>query len=305
MSASRTRTGTRFGAALATAVAVVVTVAAGCSAPGAGGDSGATSARDAAPQAAEAPAADGAMGADLAASVETAAREVVTTGSATLLTDDPADAAARIAALTERDGGRVELREETRGDETRPATARLTLRVRADRVTATLDALGALGEVTDVSLTKEDVTATGRDLDARIAALETSTARLTELMAQAGDTEDLLRVEQELAARQGELDALKAQRAGLSDRVAMSTLDVYVAADESAIAAVAPPPTGFRGGLEKGWDALMAAARALAVALGAALPWLAAAGVGYVAWRGLATGLRRVRAHGSTVPDET
>ncbi|ACZ30074.1 conserved hypothetical protein [Xylanimonas cellulosilytica DSM 15894] len=229
------------------------------------------------------------------AAAEAAAREVITTGTATLVTEDPADAAARIATLTEQAGGRVERRQESRGSDTEPASARLTLRLPADRVNSTLEALRSLGDVADVSLTKEDVTATGRDLDARIAALETSTARLTELMAQAGDTEDLLRVEQELASRQGDLDALKAQRADLSDRVAMSTLEVWVTADEAAVAALAPPATGFRGGLEAGWDALAAFGRAAAVTVGAVLPWLAVAGVLALAWRAGAGLVRRAR----------
>ncbi|QAY62071.1 DUF4349 domain-containing protein [Xylanimonas allomyrinae] len=222
-------------------------------------------------------------------------REVVTTGTATLVAADPFDAAMRIASHTEAAGGRVEAREEQRGIDGEPASAHLTLRLPAETVNATIDAFRSLGDVADVSISKQDVTATGRDLDARIAALQASTTRLTELMAGAANTADLLKVEQELANRQADLDALRAQRADLSDRVAMSTLDVHIVADEDAIAALAPPPTGFRGGLEAGWHALTAAARAAAVAFGAVLPWLVLAGAGLAAWRGVAALVRRRR----------
>ncbi|QAY70403.1 DUF4349 domain-containing protein [Xylanimonas protaetiae] len=243
--------------------------------------------------------ADSALGtaaAAAAAAAQAGAREVVTTGTATLVADDPLDAVARVTALAEQAGGRVERRVETRGTDTDPAGAHVTLRLPADQVNATIDALRGLGDVVDVSLQKEDVTATGRDLDARVAALETSTARLVELLSQAASTADLLDVERELAARQADLDALKAQRADLSDRVAMSTLDVDVVADEAAAARLAPAPTGFRGGLAAGWHALAGFGRGATVAVGAALPWLLLAGAGYAAWRGVAGGVRRVRA---------
>ena len=46
----------------------------------------------------------------------------------------------------------------------------LTVRVPAAELTATVDAVEELGEVTDLSISSEDVTRRGRDLDARIAA---------------------------------------------------------------------------------------------------------------------------------------
>lgn len=75
----------------------------------------------------------------------------------------------------------------------------------------------------------------------------------------------------------------------------MSTLEVWVTADEAAVAALAPPATGFRGGLEAGWDALAAFGRAAAVTVGAVLPWLAVAGVLALAWRAGAGLVRRAR----------
>lgn len=281
------------------ALVTAVLLAAGCSASS--GDQASSSGADAGSGAQAPRAGDGQLGSAVdaaagpAAEAAAAEREVVTTGTATVVAADPPDAAARIATLTEEAGGRVELREERRATDGAPASAHLTLRLPADTVNRTLDALRGLGEVADVSLTKEDVTATGRDLDARIAALETSTARLMELMAKAADTADLLRVEKELSTRQADLDALKAQRADLSDRVAMSTLDVHVVADQGAVAALAPPATGFRGGLEAGWHALTATLRVAAVTFGALLPWLLLAGLVLVVWRGAVFLVRRRR----------
>lgn len=239
-------------------------------------------------------AADEGAGGGLVGATEPAEdREVVTRGTATVVAADPVAAAQDLARMVEEAGGRVEQRDEQRATDGEPASARLTVRVPADRVTSTVEALGALGEVSDVSISKEDVTAAGRDLDARIAALETSTARLRELMGSAADTADLLAVEKELAGRQADLDALRAQRDALSDQVAMSTLEVWLTGADAAPAATR---AGFTGGLAAGWAALVVTARTVLVVLGAALPWLAVAGVLALAGRGVARVVRARRA---------
>jgi glycine cleavage system regulatory protein len=238
-------------------------------------------------------AADEGGGTDLAGATQaTDDREVVTRGTATVVAADPVAAAQDLARMVEEAGGRVEQRDEQRAADGEPASARLTVRVPADRVTSTVEALDALGEVVDVSISKEDVTAAGRDLDARVAALETSTTRLRELMGSAADTADLLAVEKELADRQADLDALRAQREALSDQVAMSTLEVWLTGADAAPAATR---AGFTGGLAAGWAALVVTARTVLVVLGAALPWLAVAGVLALAGRGVARAVRTRR----------
>ena len=72
-----------------------------------------------------------------------------------------------------------------------------------------------------------------------------------------------------------ELESLLAQQSALADQVALSTITVSIAS-----AAIAPSaPTTFLDGLAAGWGALVAAAGAVAVAAGAALPWLAVLGI--------------------------
>ncbi|MFP3712923.1 DUF4349 domain-containing protein [Puerhibacterium sp. TATVAM-FAB25] len=262
---------------------------------GAGGAAEPAPGGDAAP---EGGAADEGGGTGMAGAGETAEdREVVTRGTATVVADDPVAAAQDLARMVEEAGGRVEQRDEQRAADGEPASARLTVRVPADRVTSTVEALGTLGEVADVSISREDVTAAGRDLDARITALETSTTRLRELMGSAADTADLLAVEQELADRQADLDALRAQRDALSDQVAMSTLEVWLTGADAAPAATR---AGFTGGLAAGWAALVVTARTVLVVLGAVLPWLAVAGVLTLAGRGVARAVRARRG----APDE-
>ncbi|OLT54342.1 DUF4349 domain-containing protein [Cellulosimicrobium sp. CUA-896] len=206
------------------------------------------------------------------ASAQAAAdREVVTTGSATVVTDDPTVAADAVVDLAESAGGHVESRRQTRADGDVPPSAELTVRVPADRTTATVDALDQVGTVEDLSVEAVDVTGTARDLDARVEALATSVDRLRDLMGDATTTADLLEAEQELTSRQAELESLQAERAAITDRVTMSTLHVTLVQEAPAERLA---PGGFLGGLQDGWDALLATLNGLVVVLGVLLPWL-------------------------------
>jgi glycine cleavage system regulatory protein len=209
-------------------------------------------------------------------------REIVTTAHATVVARDPSAAARSLARIAEQAGGRVEQRSEVAATEDAPGSASLVLRIPADRMTSAVEALSGVGEVRDITVETEDVTTEGRDLDARIAALATSTERLRELMGSAASTEDLLAVERELSERQAELDALTAQREQLSDQVAMSTLTVDVT---SAPIAAAARQGGFLGGVSSGWEALVATLQGVVLVLGILLPWIAVAALGYLVFR--------------------
>jgi hypothetical protein len=234
------------------------------------------------------------------AAEEAVDRELVTTGSATLAVEDPFEAAEQIADLVEEAGGRVEARDEQAATDGEPGSASMTLRIPADRVSATLDALDELGEVRDRHVETVDVTGTAQDLDARIAALRTSTDRLRELMADADRTSDLIEIEAELSTRQAELDSRVAERNRLSDQVAMSTLRVDIVA-EGAPAAQAQPG-GFVGGLSAGWNALVSTFNVVVLVLGAIIPWLAVAGVVLLVVVGVRKQLARNRPGGPTLP---
>jgi len=283
--------------------ALAITLA-GCSGSGAG-DSGAASDGSAArsetaPDARDAvDSATGAVG--LADAPEEAVdRELVTTGNATLAVDDPFQAAEQIAGLVEQAGGRVESRDERAGDDDEPGSASMTLRIPADRVSVTLDALGELGEVRDRHVETVDVTGTAQDLDARIEALRTSTDRLRELMADADRTADLIEIEAELSTRQAELDSRVSERNRLSDEVAMSTLHVEIVAEGTPAAQA--KPDGFLGGLAAGWNALVSTFNVVVLVLGAIIPWLALAGVVLLVVVGARRQLARNRGDGPALP---
>jgi hypothetical protein len=257
----------------AAAAAISLSVVAGCSgtdsSDSAGGDAGAGSGvEDVAPDPAV-PAAD----------VDDEDRQVVTTASASVAVDDPADAAQQVSELVESAGGRVEERSEFAGsgeDDGEGASADLVVRVPSDELTGLLADLADVGDVESRSVSRSDVTSTAVDLDARISALQTSVARLQTLIDRAASTGDLLAAEKALSDRQGELESLQSQRALLADQVELSTLEVHL---QPSGVAPAGGPDGFVDGLGTGWRALTSALGAAVVVLGVLLPWLVVAAV--------------------------
>ncbi|WP_322477947.1 DUF4349 domain-containing protein [Nesterenkonia sp. HG001] len=204
------------------------------------------------------------------ADVDVEGREVVTTASALVEVREVREAVDDVIAQVEGQGGHVESRREQVDDDGRLGSATLTLRIPAQHLWQVLEDLAELGDVQDLSERAQDVTGTARDLDARIEALETSVERLLEIMEQATTSEDLLQAESSLSERQASLEALVAQRQGLSDQVEMSTLQLEFLDGRAAVVRA----EGFLGGLQSGWAGLVAAADGVLVVIGAMLPWL-------------------------------
>ncbi len=198
-------------------------------------------------------------------------REIIRNADMQLRVDDVRDAVVRIGSITAQAGGRVSSQTIDAMGESVFAT--VTARVPAERLDGVITAVGDIGQVMSLSIQAEDVTAQGADLDARIAALQASIDRLGELLADAATTKDLIEIEAELTIRQAELDSLVAQRAALSDLVAMSTLTIMVTPSSEA-GAWTPP--GFLSGLQSGWNALRTVVGALITLAGFVLPFIGA-----------------------------
>jgi hypothetical protein len=253
--------------------ALSVALVVGCSGPG--GESASSDGGSNAGGGVEGPAAaPGDPGAGPAGETD-ADRQVVTTATASISVDDPAEGAQRVSELVEAAGGRVDERNERTPSgekDVEGATADLVVRVPADALTGLLADLEDLGDVDSRSVSRSDVTSTAVDLDARISALKTSVTRLQSLMDDAGSTQALLDAEKALSERQADLESLQSQRALLADQVELSTLSVHL---QQPGVAPAGGPDGFGDGLGTGWRALVAAVGTLAVVLGVLLPWAA------------------------------
>lgn len=203
-------------------------------------------------------------------------RQIVTSGSATITVDDPADAAQRATSIVEHAGGRIDARHETAATDAAPGSADLTIRVPSAALSSTLAAIEALGALEDLSLTEDDVTGTTIDLAARITAGQASVDRLTQLLARASNTNDLVQLESALAQRQADLESMQAQQRSLADEVAYATVQVgFVAVENAPVAA----PDTFVSGLGTGWTSFTGFLAGALVVLGVALPWLLGAAI--------------------------
>ena len=238
------------------------------------------------------------------APTRTSTVSMITTGSVGVVVDDPVQAALAVSELVEASGGRVTEREEVSPSPERDEQpwAHLTVRIPADKLTATLTSLGTLGTVENTTVSSTDVSTEVTDIAARIEALEVSATRLEVLMSEATSTAELLEAEATLTERQSDLEALQAQQARLADQVALSTLTIALTTSPTIPPAAPAAPTGFLGGLQTGWGALTATFDVVVLVLGAALPWLALAGAGYLAYR---WGWRRARPAAGAPPAST
>lgn len=227
-----------------------------------------------------------------AAARDAAVRDIVATGSSTVEVDDIATAIDAIGAAATGAGGYVESSQlggaigavPYEGSVTGPAVSSgwITVRVPAAALTATMDDLRQVGEVTATTVSRSDVTEQTVDLRARVAAGEASVARLTELLAQAGSVSDLITAESALAERQAQLDSDRQVLQSVESQVAMSALSVQLVERSPAVAA---DPAGFGDGLGAGWNGLVATLNGIVIGLGFLLPWIAVAAVAFaVVW---------------------
>jgi len=207
----------------------------------------------------------------------TANRSVIVTGSMYMTVASPLEAAGKAASIVKDAGGRVDARDETAPDEWSGGSANLTLRIPSNQLDAVIEELGALGKVNQIETSASDVTNEVTDLDAHISTLRASTVRIEALLLEAKDITDIIKLEDELASRQAELESLSAQQRGLDDQVSLSTIVLslttvpIVTADEA--------PATFFDGLATGWNALVNFVSVGLVVLGALLPWLIIAAV--------------------------
>ena len=196
-------------------------------------------------------------------------RSVIRTAYLSMRVPSVTDAINEVRALVAERNGVISSESLSSGSPGGYAT--ITAQVPADDLTTFLDEVGSLGTVDTLDVSAQDVTTQVIDLDARIAVLESSIARLTDLLDQAERVEDIVTVESELSARQAELDSLTSQRDYLAEQVALSTVTITLA-PVTQIADVDSP--GFLSGLQTGWSAFVALIGFAITALGFLMPFI-------------------------------
>lgn len=245
---------------------------------GGGGDSGAASSgemRDQGGKAAEAPVPAGAPTGGTTGRAQPvqaplpAARSVVYTAHLKVSSKNVDKSAETAKKLATDAGGYVE---EERG-ETDPPSATLELKVPAEKYTELLPRFTTrLGTKLSLRQEAEDVTAEVADVDSRVRSAQASLESFRKLLAKAKNVSEIMSIEQEIANREADLEALQARQKSLHQRTRYATLNITI--EEPA---KAPGGDGtFTDGLSSGWDAFTTFLRIGAVVLGWLLPFLAA-----------------------------
>jgi hypothetical protein len=157
------------------------------------------------------------------------------------------------------------------------ARASLTLRVAADRLSAALEELRALGEVISEQARGEDVTDQLVDLDARLRNEQRVEEELLRLMESRDDAplKDVLELREQLGRVRVQIERLAAQRERLDRLVALATVLVIISPEDPDKGAALWD--GFTGALGQSW-------RRGVEALIASLGWIVSVLVGGLVW---------------------
>jgi hypothetical protein len=164
--------------------------------------------------------------------ITTDGRAVVRNAYLDLIVDDGARAVAAITAQASAVGGYVSSTNLSRAEDG-TVSGMLTLRVPAERLDETVEALDALARAVPTRNVDEyDVTLQLSDLDARLLNLRAYETELRALLAevreQGGGAEDLLAVSDRLRDVRTEIDMTEAWRTQIATDVALSTVTVWV-----------------------------------------------------------------------------
>lgn len=213
--------------------------------------------------------------------------KIIYAASVQLNVEDFSATAESLVELVARCGGYVADSEVTgTSGEARYATWKV--RVPVDRFDEFVAQAKDLGELVSASVNSQDVTEEYYDIDARIRNKTKEEARLLKLLEERpGKLEDVIAIERELARVRGELERMQGRIRYLTDRTALTTVELVVTEvrayrpDQAATFA-----TRISRGFHDSVTALRTTLEALAVAVVVLAPWLAAfavvAGGGYL-----------------------
>ncbi|MFG2629440.1 DUF4349 domain-containing protein [Streptomyces sp. NPDC048473] len=197
-------------------------------------------------------------------------------------------AASAARSVAESSGGLVAREETERVDDTHEIS-HIVLRVPQGEYDAALRDLAGAGKLLSRTSSAKDVTDQVVDVESRIATQRASVARVRKLMDRAEKLTDVVALEGELSSRQASLESLLSQQESLKDRTTLATITLDLSEPET-VAKDSDDDPGFLDAVGGGWHAFVTMLRWLAMAVGAAAPFLAAVAVLLLLWRLLLLG---------------
>jgi hypothetical protein len=171
-------------------------------------------------------------------------RLVIKNADLTIVVKNPAQTMDAISRMAEEMGGFVvssNLYQTVLESGVEVPRASITIRVPVERLSEALAQIkSGAGQVLSENISGQDVTQEYTDLQSRLRNLEQAEAQLSEIMASATETEDVLRVYSELNRVREQIEVLKGQIQYYEQSAALSAISVDIIAD----AAVQPLTIG-------------------------------------------------------------
>ncbi|MFH9197966.1 DUF4349 domain-containing protein [Streptomyces anulatus] len=214
------------------------------------------------------------------------ATHVIRTATLSVEVKSVPKAVAAARGVAEGAGGLVATENTERLDDTYE-TSHLVLRVPQNRFQEVLRELAGSGKLLSRTSNAKDVTDQVVDVDSRIATQRASVARVRELMDRAEKISDVVALEGELSSRQSDLESLLAQQSSLKDRTSLATITLDLTPPDAPDDDGWEEDAGFLDALGGGWGAFVTMLRWVAVAFGAALPFLLTGALALLVWRAL------------------
>ena len=209
----------------------------------------------------------------------TAEQSIIRNGDMALEVKDVSTTVADVTSLITSNNGRIESSSLSAEFENSGASAYIVARIPEAKLDEVIAAVSELGQRTSLNISTTDVTLQVIDLKARIDALVISRDRLSDLMAQATTTADLLAAEQALSQRQSELDAYQAQLDYLNSQVTQSTLNIAILSNSTSITSGL---AGIGATLNQALRNFLQGFESVILFIGSAIPWILVLSIFYI-----------------------
>jgi hypothetical protein len=162
----------------------------------------------------------------------------------------------------------------------------VTLKVPAAKIADLLNGMPGSFTASSIDFATIDHTAEFVDVNARLGSAHAHLAALDALLARATSLGDITSLEQQIEGVQAEIDTDQGQLNVLTASISLATATVKLS-ERGAAAAVVTPPAPVSDGLASGWGNAVRVTAAVLEGVVSALPLLALALLGWLAWRRL------------------
>ncbi|HWJ02887.1 MAG TPA: DUF4349 domain-containing protein [Verrucomicrobiae bacterium] len=216
-------------------------------------------------------------------------RKVIQNLEQVVQVQDVKDSVAKVRAKVETSGGYIAELSQTEAD---LQQARMTLRVPVQGLGEMSGFLTSLGKVLVDNLHSEDISGTYYDTEARLTNAKTREKRLLELLNQAKNVEDLLKIEGEISRVREQIEQMQGQINRWNQQVDLATIQLTLQTKPQVVGRQKWEPMGIRTALTATRDGFVQTIKFVyhlfswcLVILGYLAPLLIVLVPGYLIWR--------------------